>query len=646
MDNFIEPFISYFPNFLFVKWFGLNEVWTAAIISAVVALVVSIITKAVIIMINWYKNTKAAKDLKPYFDYVQVKKARRYFIPTHFQNISPAKEDEPQFSHQFVSRVPLIPFFLDKSFDDKKETDKYYLILADSGMGKTTFMINLFVKYHSFFNFRRKYKMKLFPFSDERILDKIKKIDEEEAKNTILLLDAFDEDKIFRTGLKDELTDENRFRKRMDEVIDAVQDFREVIITSRTQYFPGQEEQPYELEIPRYDGKGFHTLAKLYVSPFNGKEIKSYLNKKYGYLKFWNFPKKRRATTIINNSPKLMVRPMLLSYIDLLVESDKVCKNTYEIYETLIEKWLNREATKRRHANDKDIFKEKLHQYSQAVALAIYKQRKETNKLFIDKLTALQVAKDNDIELEDYEVTGQSLLTRDAKSNWKFAHKSILEYFIAKKAIGELEFAFCVDWTGLDVGLQFYNELIPGRLVKVIIDSRSLHLSDFCINKYPVTQKEWKNVMTSNPSEFKGDDLPVENVSWKNVIDFIHKLNNKTGRKYRLPSDSEWEFAARGGAKSKGYDFAGSNKIDEAAWYNKNSKNKTHVVGKKKSNELGLYDMSGNVWEWTSKEEGSLKTIRGGGWRYGPSDCLVSYHHGFHPHKHDSDLGFRLAHSL
>ncbi len=147
--------------------------------------------------------------------------------------------------------------------------------------------------------------------------------------------------------------------------------------------------------------------------------------------------------------------------------------------------------------------------------------------------------------------------------------------------------------------------------------------------------------MGKNPSNWKGASLPVEQVSWNDCQEFVKKLNTLTGKKFRLPTEAEWEYAARGGGKSKGYKYSGSNSIDGVAWYSSNSGNKTHDVKTKLPNELGLYDMSGNVSEWCHDWYGSYSTLaqtnpvgssydfargrRGGGWSGDTEECRVSF---------------------
>jgi formylglycine-generating enzyme required for sulfatase activity len=194
-------------------------------------------------------------------------------------------------------------------------------------------------------------------------------------------------------------------------------------------------------------------------------------------------------------------------------------------------------------------------------------------------------------------------------------------------------------------------------------DEKPVHtvtVSDFYIGKYEVTQKQWREIMGNNPSNFKNcDNCPVEMVSWNDVQEFIKKLNQKTGKNYRLPTEAEWEYAARGGSQSRGYKYAGSNNIGEVAWYDDNSSSKTHAVGGKKPNELGIYDMSGNVYEWCSDwygnysagsqrnpqgpTSGTIRVLRGGGWGSGAGVCRVSGRFLNAPGGRDRNSGFRLA---
>ena len=132
--------------------------------------------------------------------------------------------------------------------------------------------------------------------------------------------------------------------------------------------------------------------------------------------------------------------------------------------------------------------------------------------------------------------------------------------------------------------------------------------NDYYMSKYEVTQALWQAVTGKNPSKFKGDNLPAERVSWNDCQVFIRNLNNITGRKFRLPTEAEWEYAARGGKKSRGYQYSGSSNISDVAWFDDINRNKKHPVGMKQANELGLYDMSGNVWEWCQDRYGSYSS--------------------------------------
>ena len=182
-------------------------------------------------------------------------------------------------------------------------------------------------------------------------------------------------------------------------------------------------------------------------------------------------------------------------------------------------------------------------------------------------------------------------------------------------------------------------------------------LKSYYIGKYEVTQGLWKAVMGKNPSQFqKSDDYPVDNISWDDCQEFIKKLNQKTGKRYRLPTEAEWEYAARGGKKNRGYKYSGGNTADYVAWYNTIG---SHNVGEKYPNELGLYDMSGNVCEWCSDWYGDYSSIaqtnpkgpsignnrvlRGGSWYHNDTKCQVTERSCGFPSNKRGYYGMRLV---
>jgi formylglycine-generating enzyme required for sulfatase activity len=187
----------------------------------------------------------------------------------------------------------------------------------------------------------------------------------------------------------------------------------------------------------------------------------------------------------------------------------------------------------------------------------------------------------------------------------------------------------------------------------------------FALGKTEVTQGQWKAIMGNNPSRFanSGDNLPVERVSWNDAQEYIHKLNSKTGKAYRLPSEAEWEFACRSGSAQE---YCGNDNIDTVAWFRNpddpkgNGGIKTHPVATKNANALGIYDMSGNVWEWVEDSyhanyigaptdgtawsgDGVRRVLRGGSWDFTPLNLRSTNRSGEDPATRDSDIGFRIA---
>ena len=171
--------------------------------------------------------------------------------------------------------------------------------------------------------------------------------------------------------------------------------------------------------------------------------------------------------------------------------------------------------------------------------------------------------------------------------------------------------------------------------------------SSFYIGKFEITQTQWRAIMGNNPSNFKNENNPVENVNWNDAQNFLARLNERTGKNYRLPTEAEWVFAARAdtiaGFCAGGCRFSGSDDIDEVAWFKGNSGGRTQPVGSKLPNELGIYDMSGNVWEWCEDDKDNNRVIRGGSWNSEARFCSVNYKYSYGPENRSFIIGFRVV---
>lgn len=205
---------------------------------------------------------------------------------------------------------------------------------------------------------------------------------------------------------------------------------------------------------------------------------------------------------------------------------------------------------------------------------------------------------------------------------------------------------------GSDEGLYLYNEK---PVHEVCVD-------DFYLAKHEVTQGQWEKILGQNPAYFKkkGENYPVEQVSWDDAQNYLRQLNAKSGKEFRLPTEAEWEYAARSGGKLEKY--SGSDNVDMVAWYDGNAGTGTHPVGQKQANGLGLYDMSGNVCEWTADwyetlyylksprqnptgptSESTTRVVRGGSWYDGPTLVRSSFRGGFRSQIRDKNIGLRLS---
>ncbi|MGE5342502.1 MAG: leucine-rich repeat domain-containing protein [Candidatus Omnitrophota bacterium] len=418
-------------------------------------------------LVRFVNREKLHHRLKPYFNREEIMGAIKNYVPTRCQNVDPATAAEPRRVIAFAASEKLIPFFIKQVFREKKE-EKYYLVLADSGMGKTTFMVNLFLKYS-----RKWFKtcdIVLVPLGHPKADEKIESV--QDKPRTILLLDAFDED----------VKAARNFKVRMQELIDKTLDFQAIIITCRSHFFPSDPDIPDETGVYKFGGnKGEHRFYRIYVSPFSQSDIRRYLRGKFPlYLWF----KRSRARTIVDRSPDLMVRPMLLANIDDLLKKRREYRYSYEIYEEMVERWIQRERVK-----DKD----ELRTFSRIIARDMYQNQHIRGGLFIPHDQMGAFAQAYNIRLDELEMRSRSLLNRNAEGKYKFAHKSILEYLLSLELVQDIKFRNSFNYENMDQARKFCNDQIT-RLdlagnhitdmtpLRDLVNIRSLNLSDNEIN--------------------------------------------------------------------------------------------------------------------------------------------------------------------
>ncbi len=434
----------------FWKWLGLPG--TAAMFGFL-AVVGPMLWKYVKQLWILRKQRLLKRDLFPFYTALEVKRATQYYVETKCQNVAPSKEEELQYDDGTVVKKNILPFFLKKAFHPKKDDCQFYLVLADSGMGKTTFLINLYLRYINQFR-QPDYQIKLFPLGFPEIDKEIEKIPDDEKRQTILLLDAFDED-------IQAVTD---YKARLDELIHKVTYFREVVITCRTQFFPSEKDVPKETGVMRHGVEGGERVFyEFYLSPFDDNDIQIYLKKRFPFPLFQR-TRRKIARQIVLSCPNLMVRPMLLSYIEDLLQEKQPYTATYRVYAELINKWIERETDKVSSAQHKD-YSTELYQFSREIALDLYCHRTERpGGLMISRQEIQPFADRHNITLSAMEMKSKSLLNRNAQGYCKFSHKSILEYFLAEEAFFNPEFRQELNFGGMSQAHAFFQEIIWEKL--------------------------------------------------------------------------------------------------------------------------------------------------------------------------------------
>ncbi|MFM9951988.1 MAG: hypothetical protein ACKV1O_28920 [Saprospiraceae bacterium] len=242
LQDFLTPYF---------REIGIPEAWLSEVDFWIFLYTLSIglLSAIVIYTFKFYKWVILRKkqrllnhDLHPFYTRLEIDKATRYYIPTKYQDTAPSQAEEPSRSFIDSPKAKLIPMMLNKGFI--QDDDRYYLILADSGMGKTTFMINLYLAYKNQFSWKKKYDIRLLPLGHPKVLAEVEKI--ENPETTILLLDVLDEDV---EAVKD-------YKKRLDQILEKTWRFREIVITCRTQFFPSEVEEPTKTGYFRYGADG------------------------------------------------------------------------------------------------------------------------------------------------------------------------------------------------------------------------------------------------------------------------------------------------------------------------------------------------------------------------------------------------------
>ena len=404
------------------------------------------------------------------YAFYNTEEARHLYVPTRYQEDRPDMDEVAKPGAKNPTHKELIPYFLDKVFK-KNNPNRFYCVLAETGMGKTTFLVQLLIAYINKYNEKTlPYDIYILPLADKDVFDRIKKLPESSKQNTILLLDGLDEN-VNAYDRKDAAGNIiNTYEKFREELEQAVEPFRFVVITCRTQFFPDNKSELKEVRnvLHTYStpDKSLPRYKHLYISPFSDEDIDDYIWKKYE----WKGTRMSKAKEIIGSIKSLAIRPLILSYIDVLMDGE--VNNVLDAYRIIIDKWLQREVYAIRDEDERTRQKELLYDFSRKLAVYIYGHWKETGALYLTQAEYEAFkTKNPDFNGVDYSLASKSLVTRDNQHNILFAHKSFLEYFCAEQVfMGKFsDFYF----PGMDMAKTFFElfcqadekELLPDENV-------------------------------------------------------------------------------------------------------------------------------------------------------------------------------------
>ncbi|MCP4648626.1 MAG: hypothetical protein GY853_00915 [PVC group bacterium] len=428
----------------------------------------------------------------------------KLYIKPNCQSIDPCGGDEPK--HLIDTATDLFNK-IDQIIDLDKESKPHHIfILADSGMGKSAFVYNYYRKF--ILQKKLNHDISLIDLGKIDRYDPNKEIKEtQKPEKTVLLLDAFDEDVIAR---KD-------YKKRLDDILEVTQKFYMVIITCRTQFFPKDE------EIFKIPGRLRHNLddnyfRKLYLTPFSNEQVKQYLRKKYCFSHriFTKRKNYKKALEIIERIPNLIVRPMILTYMDDILESEVKIKSTQQLYQIIIGNWLSREEKK------SDIYdKEQILECTKQIADTIYKKGKEKGGEYLSYQEFNIFFNENSkYQVSPYTMEVKSLLNKDFDGNIKFSHRSFLEFFIAELLIHDHIFDEDIDLTDNVINFLIDNMVFGSRDITFILYRfiDSVRIKRFCVTRQIPIIKTF-NMLESPRNDFNWKYLNRKTRTLENVTD-------------------------------------------------------------------------------------------------------------------------------
>ncbi len=435
------------------------------------------------------KNTS-----RTFFDHETIQRARQNYVFPDCAEADPTQGTE--LRDVVVNRSPLFVEVEKFLQPNRQEEDiRHLLILADSGMGKTVFILNYFAKHYLTLQKEGK-RLEIMPLGMPGVDEKVDQIENKEK--TFLFLDAFDEDTKAITN----------HGARIREMMEKCREFSRVLITCRTQFFPKEEEVPGKTGIAKFGDRsagdaGEYVFRKLYIQPLSDRQVDQYLRKRY---RFWSWENRQKAKELVGRVPNLKFRPMLLSYIPEILKKNVQINSDYELYEVLVASWIERE---KRFIPDS----EALERFSKKLAWDLHRNREKrgAERIPHEELLALKGAWE--LPLERWQMRNRSLLNRDAEGNYKFAHRSIMEFLSVQHFLslpGEKRSS--IEWTDQ---MKFFlgERILMENGIKELscVDLSNIDLKDADLNK---TDLSGANL---NGANLSGANLNGANLSGTNL---------------------------------------------------------------------------------------------------------------------------------